>query len=94
MWDSINYKEIFCADSHPPQGDIGKNWDSLQLRIVHSCTRIWEVVREILCNDSPEGHLPNDLDDVDIIDTKEVLSYCFRAVHESRFVMGLSRSTF
>ncbi len=94
MWSSISYKEIFCVDLHPPQEDTSKYWDSLQLRIVHSCTRVWEVVRDILCDDSPEGHLPDDLDNVEAIDTKEVLSYSFRAVHESRFVAVLFRTAF
>jgi hypothetical protein len=44
------------------------------------------AVEEILCNDSPEGHLPQDFDDVHVIDTKDVLSYSFRAIHESRSV--------
>lgn len=43
----------------------------------------------MLCNDSPEGHLPDDLDEVDTVDTKDVLSYSFRAVHESRFVKNI-----
>jgi hypothetical protein len=54
--------------------------------MVSSCSRIWEAVKEVLCNDSPEGHLPVDLDEDDAFDTKDVLSYSFRAVHESRFV--------
>jgi hypothetical protein len=86
VWDSINYKEIFYPDLRPPHESAGKYLDSLQLRVVHTCTRIWDVVKDILCNDSPEGHLPHDLEDGDIIDTKDVLSYSFRAVHESRYV--------
>jgi len=43
-------------------------------------------VKDVLCNDSPEGHLPEDLEDVNSIDTKDVLSYSFRAIHESRSV--------
>lgn len=41
-------------------------------------------MNEVLCNDSPEGHLPLDIEDGDSIDTKDVLSYSFRAIHESR----------
>lgn len=43
-------------------------------------------MKDVLCNDSPEGHLPEDLEDVNSIDTKDVLSYSFRAIHESRSV--------
>jgi hypothetical protein len=46
-------------------------------------------VKDILCNDSPEGHLPQDLDEGDVIDTKDLLSYSFRAVHESRYVINV-----
>ena len=59
-------------------------WNSLQLRMLKSCKRTWKVVRDILCNDSPEGHLPSDVDKVDSVDSKDVLSYSFRATHESR----------
>jgi hypothetical protein len=52
--------------------------------MVSLASRIWTAVQEVLCNDSPEGHLPQELDDIDTIDTKDVLSYSFRAVHESR----------
>jgi hypothetical protein len=52
--------------------------------MVRACLGIWEAVRDVLCNDSPEGHLPQELDELDVIDTKDILSYSFRAVHESR----------
>ncbi|KUJ19378.1 uncharacterized protein LY89DRAFT_489399 [Mollisia scopiformis] len=59
--------------------------DDLQQRMITGCIRIWHAVKEILCNDSPEGHLLEDLDDVEVdrVDTKNVLSYSFRAIHES-----------
>jgi hypothetical protein len=61
----------------------------LQLEIISGCERAWEAVRDILCDDSPEGHLPQDLEEVDGLDTKGLLSYSFRAIHESRCVMDL-----
>jgi hypothetical protein len=67
--------------------EVHAHWNSLQYRMFHSCSRIWEAVKDILCNDSPEGHLPQDLDGTEIIDTKDVLSYSFRAIHESRYVV-------
>jgi len=87
VWESINHKDIFRKDLPEPLAETRRHWDSLQLRIVLACNRIWEVVKDILCNDSPEGHLPQDLEVSDVIDTKDVLSYSFRAVHESRFVI-------
>lgn len=70
--------------SAPRQSDEWEKWASLQLQMVSLASRIWNAVKEVLCNDSPEGNLPNGMDEVDNIDTKDVLSYSFRAVHESR----------
>ena len=66
-----------------------ERWNRLQLRILLNCSSIWQSVKDVLCNDSPEGHLPEDLDEVPAIDTKDVLSYSFRAIHESRHVKKL-----
>lgn len=63
----------------------------LQDSLVTCCERVWAAVRDILCDDSPEGHLPQELEEVDGLDTKDVLSYSFRSVHESRYVVELSR---
>ncbi|KAH8653169.1 putative death-receptor fusion protein-domain-containing protein [Tricladium varicosporioides] len=60
-----------------------KQLSYLQDRIVIAGSRIWNAVRDILCNDSPEGHLPEDIEDIDNLDTKDILSYSFRAIHES-----------
>ncbi|RDL34396.1 uncharacterized protein BP5553_07524 [Venustampulla echinocandica] len=68
-------------------------WIKLQLRIVALCARTWEAVKDILCNDAPEGYLPQELDDLDAIDTKDVLSYSFRAIHESSNLMRSIAST-
>jgi hypothetical protein len=56
----------------------------LYSEIADCCHRIWDVVRGILCDDSPEGHLPEELDEVEGLDTKNLLSYSFRAIDESR----------
>ena len=84
MWTaadhSKDFQEYFSQDEH----DISKTFDRLQERMFSSCSRIWEAVKDVLCNDSPEGHLPEDIDEIDGIDTKDVMSYSFRAVHESR----------
>ncbi|KAH7162646.1 putative death-receptor fusion protein-domain-containing protein [Dactylonectria estremocensis] len=59
----------------------------LQSRLVVCGERVWAAVRGILCDDSPEGHLPRDLEEVDGLDTKDILSYSFRAVHEASNLM-------
>lgn len=58
--------------------------DKVYLEIVNCCRRIWNVVRAVLCDDSPEGHLPDDLDEMEGLDTKNLLSYSFRAIDEAR----------
>ncbi|KAK6081692.1 HEAT repeat protein [Seiridium cupressi] len=65
---------------------------SLQSRAVSSCQRIWQVVRLVLCDDSPEGHLPEELEEVDELDTKDLLSYSFRAIHESSHLLRIIAS--
>lgn len=59
-------------------------WRILQARIVSCCSTIWNAVEAILCDDSPEGHVLAEMEDIDAVDTKDVLSYSFRAIHESR----------
>ncbi|KAK0736952.1 putative death-receptor fusion protein-domain-containing protein [Apiosordaria backusii] len=67
----------------------------LQERIFVVSQRIWLAVKHVLCDDSPEGHLPEEMEDIEGLDTKDLLSYSFRAVHESsnllRLIMGTLR---
>ena len=59
-------------------------WRKFTERIHLICRDVWEVVRHTLCFDAPEGHeLDEEADDVDI-GTKDVLSFCWRALKESR----------
>ncbi|KAI7780156.1 hypothetical protein LA080_016345 [Diaporthe eres] len=51
-----------------------------QARIVDLCVRIWNAVSYVLCDDSPEG---KELESNEGLDTKDLLSYSFRAIHES-----------
>lgn len=62
-----------------------KQWDAHHQNVYLLCTRVWTAVKDVLCNDSPEGHLLEDAEELDSIDTKDILSYSFRAVHESRY---------
>jgi hypothetical protein len=57
----------------------------LQRRVFFCARQIWLTVQHVLCDDSPEGHLPEELEDIEGLDTKDLLSYSFRAVHESRY---------
>lgn len=87
VWDSVDHAKDFTTEVARNE-DTRKQLDVLQQRIADCCLRIWTAVKDILCNDSPEGHIPLDLDDADVIDTKDVLSYSFRAIHESRYVLA------
>ena len=59
-------------------------WRKFTERIHLICGGVWDAVRHTLCFDAPEGHeMDEEADDVDI-DTKDVLSFCWRALKESR----------
>lgn len=46
--------------------------------------KVWSCVESVLCNDAPEGHMPEDLEEVEDIGTKDILSYSWRAMKEAR----------
>ncbi|EFQ24898.1 uncharacterized protein GLRG_00042 [Colletotrichum graminicola M1.001] len=83
---SLRYIWQAAADMNFTQSEL-ELMTSLQGRIVMCCQRIWAAVRDILCDDSPEGHLPQELEDLEGLDTKDLLSYSFRAIHESSALM-------
>ncbi|KAF4585733.1 HEAT repeat protein [Ophiocordyceps camponoti-floridani] len=56
---------------------------ALQSDLASLCERLWTAVRDVLCFDSPEGHLPQDLEDIEGLETKSLLSFSFRAVNEA-----------
>lgn len=57
----------------------------IQDGIVECCERVWAAVRGVLCIDSPEGHLPQEMEEMEGLTTRDVLSYSFRSTHESRY---------
>lgn len=59
----------------------------VQNQILKLCSRVWNAVSYVLCDDSPEGHLPEELEEIEGLDTKGLLSYSFRAIHESSNLM-------
>ena len=57
-------------------------------RIVTFCREIWEVVRGVLCYDSPEGFtLEEDENNAIDVGTKDTVSFSWRALKESRFAL-------
>lgn len=75
---------VFSINEKPHDKETMEKVDKLYLDIIGCCRRIWNVVKDVLCDDSPEGHLPDDLDEMEGLDTKNLLSYSFRAIDESR----------
>ena len=60
-------------------------WIKIHASLITLLSRVWDCVRPILCNDAPEGHIPEDLDPESDIDTKDILSYSWRALKEARY---------
>lgn len=66
--------------SGPRAGTI----EAFQARLSSCCMDIWDIVKDTLCHDSPEGHDPSGPIGSDDTDVKGMLSISFRACHESR----------
>lgn len=60
--------------------------EQLTFRILECCNQIWEVVKQYLCIDSPEGFEMDDGEDQDSgMGPKDTLSFAWRALKESRY---------
>ncbi|KAL8776544.1 MAG: hypothetical protein Q9213_008227 [Squamulea squamosa] len=59
-------------------------WEDIIHRLLRIASDIWMAVRDVLCADAPEGHELEYPDDQAFIGTKDVLSFCWRALKESR----------
>ena len=55
-------------------------------RVIAALRNVWETVRPILCNDAPEGHVPEEVEEDVNLTTKDILSYSWRALKEARLV--------
>jgi hypothetical protein len=64
--------------------DFEKGLDHL----VDCLYRVWEIAKPVLCNDAPEGYVPDDTDEMQRVTTKDTLSYCWRALKESSLLLG------
>jgi len=53
-------------------------------RLEKALTTTWTCVHDLLCNDAPEGFMPEEMDDEASLTTKDVLSYAWRGLKESR----------
>lgn len=65
------------SDSETPTNPAG--------RILTAIERTWSLVRSVLCNDAPEGFVPDEPEEEDHdMDSKNMLSFCWRALKEAR----------
>lgn len=61
-------------------------------KILACCSQTWDVVKDVLCFDAPEGHvlegesINEEIEETDA-GSKETLSFCWRALKESRSVL-------
>ena len=79
----VSHPEYFARLDKSTKNALDQ-WRKLTERIHLICGDVWEVVRHTLCFDAPEGHeMDEEADDLDI-GTKDVLSFCWRALKESR----------
>lgn len=63
-------------------------YTQLHSRIERLLQHVWTVVQPTLCDDAPEGHVPDEMDDMPDISTKDILSYCWRSLKEASLLMG------
>lgn len=63
---------------------VPDTWRKFHDRIVVALHEVWVCVHDVLCNDAPEGYVPDELDEDFSISTKDILSYCWRALKEAR----------
>ncbi|KAK2756662.1 hypothetical protein FQN54_005107 [Arachnomyces sp. PD_36] len=71
-----------------PEDTTFRKWELFHGRSLSLCGRIWVEIKDVLCVDSPEGHTDSASDDL-IIGPKDILSYSWRALRESRYVIDL-----
>ena len=65
-------------------------WRKVNDRLLEILSQVWDAVRTILCADAPEGYeIRNDGGEYEV-DTKDLLSYCWRALKESRLARSFS----
>lgn len=63
-----------------------RQWKNIHSRLLHNCSKVWDAVKEVLCFDSPEGHVVIEPDDDGPdVGVKDTLSFCWRALKEARY---------
>jgi hypothetical protein len=75
------YKELSLATT--------EQWLKIHRCLLRLFNCVWELAKPSLCFDSPEGYMPAELEDEEDEDmnTQTVMSYSWRAVKESRYLL-------
>ncbi|TID14586.1 HEAT repeat protein-like protein [Venturia nashicola] len=78
----IVYASLESGDS-----DWKSRWTKMHSVLVLALQRVWTCVRSILCNDAPEGYVPNETAEEENMTTKDILSYSWRALKEASAII-------
>ncbi|KAK8237864.1 putative death-receptor fusion protein-domain-containing protein [Phyllosticta capitalensis] len=62
-------------------------WKGLHDHVLSSLHEIWDCVRSTLCVDAPEGYVPEDMEEEPDLNTKDILSYSWRALKEANTLL-------
>ncbi|KAF2803660.1 uncharacterized protein BDZ99DRAFT_546992 [Mytilinidion resinicola] len=62
-------------------------WRNLHSRLYMAFHDVWNCVQNVLCNDAPEGHVPDDMEADSQTTTKDILSYSWRALKEASLLL-------
>ncbi|UKZ80740.1 hypothetical protein TrVFT333_008504 [Trichoderma virens FT-333] len=60
-WQAVSEKKLSKSEA--------ESASALQDRMIDCCERVWKAVRDVLCDDSPEGHLPEEMEDTEAFET-------------------------
>ncbi|KAF2191501.1 HEAT repeat protein-like protein [Zopfia rhizophila CBS 207.26] len=77
----------FYTDMIDSSSEDIHHWKELHDRIYTCFASLWSCVRHVLCNDAPEGYVPEALEEEPSINTKEILSYSWRGLKESSILL-------
>ncbi|KAL8645259.1 MAG: hypothetical protein Q9226_007379 [Calogaya cf. arnoldii] len=72
------------CDAEPTQC---RTWQENSRQLLRIASDVWLAVKHILCADAPEGYTPDFLDGQNPLGTKDMLSFCWRALKESSTLM-------
>ncbi|OJD36189.1 heat repeat protein [Diplodia corticola] len=73
----------FYASMATMEGVELEHWKQLHNHVLDSLRSVWSCVRNILCVDAPEGHVPEDMEEEPDLTTKDILSYSWRGLKEA-----------